>query len=330
VLWWSGIGDLVAKITAVEDWRLAFHAVGTPVDDFAALLSDSTVMQFMARPQRDLEGTRLLATALMLNGVSMAVCGSSRPASGSEHLISHAVDAISERPRLHGLQVGVASYLVARIQERTDHGRIAELFDRTGFWSAIEADPFVRSELTVRAQQFDAYRLDPKKPMLTLRTLVRAIPELARLRMDLVGTENADDDTPTRIMKVRGRVPIDKEKRKLALYRNWQLDVEIPQRTTAELAPFVPEKLADRLPPEGDVKLKVKVRGTPARPRARPRPHARSAPATAARTPPARTRAPAASPRRRRRRARSPGSARTRRPPAAAAAGSRRSSSASC
>ena len=146
ILWWSGVGDLVAKITAVEDWRLAFHAVGTAVDDFAALLSDSTVFQFMARSDRDLEGTRLLATALMLNGVSMAVCGSSRPASGSEHLVSHALDAISARPRLHGLQVGVATYLMARLQERTDHERIATLFERTGFWGAIESDPFVRDE----------------------------------------------------------------------------------------------------------------------------------------------------------------------------------------
>lgn len=148
ILWWSGVGDLVAKITAVEDWRLAFHAVGTVVDDFAALLSDSTVFQFMARPEKDLEGTRVLATALMLNGVSMAVCGSSRPASGSEHLISHALDASSERPRLHGLQVGVATYLVSRLQERTDHQRIDALFERTGFWGAIERDPFVRAEWT--------------------------------------------------------------------------------------------------------------------------------------------------------------------------------------
>jgi glycerol-1-phosphate dehydrogenase [NAD(P)+] len=29
-LWLSGVGDLVAKVTAVADWKLAFHAVGTP------------------------------------------------------------------------------------------------------------------------------------------------------------------------------------------------------------------------------------------------------------------------------------------------------------
>jgi glycerol-1-phosphate dehydrogenase [NAD(P)+] len=32
------------------------------------------------------------------------------------------------------------------LQERTDHERIAELFDRTEFWSAVAEDPFVRAE----------------------------------------------------------------------------------------------------------------------------------------------------------------------------------------
>ena len=81
----------------------------------------------------------------MLNGIAMEICGSSRPASGSEHLISHALDATSVRPRLHGLQVGVASYLISILQrENTD--RIAALFDATGFWEAIAAEPFSRSE----------------------------------------------------------------------------------------------------------------------------------------------------------------------------------------
>jgi glycerol-1-phosphate dehydrogenase [NAD(P)+] len=50
LLWHSGIGDLVSKLTAVTDWKMAFHAIGTPVDDFAALLSDASVFQFMGRP----------------------------------------------------------------------------------------------------------------------------------------------------------------------------------------------------------------------------------------------------------------------------------------
>ncbi len=145
ILWLAGVGDLVAKLTAVADWKLAFNAVGTFVDDFAALLSDATVFQFIARPQRDLEGVRLLGTSLMLNGIAMEVCGSSRPASGSEHLISHALDSLGGKPRMHGLQVGVATYLVSLLQ-RHNAELIADLFDKTGFWRTIEAQPFRRAD----------------------------------------------------------------------------------------------------------------------------------------------------------------------------------------
>jgi glycerol-1-phosphate dehydrogenase [NAD(P)+] len=144
-LWLSGVGDLVSKLTAIFDWKLAFHRHGEPVNDFAALMSDATVYQYLAQPSFDLEGARLLGTALLLNGIAMEICGSSRPASGSEHLISHALDAISSRPRLHGLQVGVATYLISRVQNnQTD--RIARLFELTGFWNEIRSDPFSRSE----------------------------------------------------------------------------------------------------------------------------------------------------------------------------------------
>jgi len=88
---------------------------------------------------------RLLGTALMLNGIAMAVCGSSRPASGSEHLISHALDSLSERPRMHGLQVGVATYLISLLQKQNST-TIADLFSKTGFWRTVAADPFRRGE----------------------------------------------------------------------------------------------------------------------------------------------------------------------------------------
>jgi glycerol-1-phosphate dehydrogenase [NAD(P)+] len=141
----SGVGDLVAKFTAVRDWKLSFHATGEQVDDFAALLSDGSIHAYLSHPAFDLEGIRLLATALMLNGIAMEMCGSSRPASGSEHLISHALDATSARPRMHGLQVGVATYLVSILQKENTE-RVAGLFDATGFWNAIAADPFSRAE----------------------------------------------------------------------------------------------------------------------------------------------------------------------------------------
>lgn len=140
-LWASGVGDLAAKLTATRDWKLAFHRRGVPIDDFSLLISDASVHQFLAHPKRDLEGLRQLATALMLNGIAMSIAGSSRPASGSEHLISHALDEISARPRLHGLQVGVASFLVTVLQA-ADPAPIERLFSDSGFWRVVHDDPF--------------------------------------------------------------------------------------------------------------------------------------------------------------------------------------------
>lgn len=169
----SGIGDLVAKLSAVWDWKLAFRETGEPVDDFAAMLSDGSIHTYLSHPTRDLEGIHLLATSLMLNGIAMEICGSSRPASGSEHLISHALDATSARPRLHGLQVGVATYIVSILQGNHPD-RIASLFAKIGFWSAIAEDPFSRAEWR------EAVRVAPsvKEGFYTVLSTRNVLPEV--------------------------------------------------------------------------------------------------------------------------------------------------------
>jgi glycerol-1-phosphate dehydrogenase [NAD(P)+] len=176
VLTLSGVGDLVSKFTAVRDWKLSFEATGELVDDFAALLSDGSIHSYLSHPAFDLEGIQLLATALMLNGVAMEMCGSSRPASGSEHLISHALDAISDRPRLHGLQVGVATYLMSILQgENTE--RINRLFQTTGFWDAITTDPFSREEWLAAVQMGPTI----KEGYYTILSSRNVLPEVERL-----------------------------------------------------------------------------------------------------------------------------------------------------
>jgi glycerol-1-phosphate dehydrogenase [NAD(P)+] len=175
-LWLSGVGDLVSKFTAVRDWKLAFHKTGEPVNDLAALLSDASVYQFLAAPGFDDAGTALLGTALMLNGIAMEICGPSRPVSGSEHLVSHALDATSRRPRLHGLQVGVASYVISRLQgKHTD--AIDHLFRQTGFWEEVCKDPFSRAEW------LEAVRIAPsiKEDFYTILSVRDRLPEVERM-----------------------------------------------------------------------------------------------------------------------------------------------------
>jgi glycerol-1-phosphate dehydrogenase [NAD(P)+] len=78
ILWLAGVGDLVAKLTAVADWKLAFNAVGPPVDDFAALLSDATV--FSSSPHAARWKACGSWARRYAQRIAMEDCGSSRPA----------------------------------------------------------------------------------------------------------------------------------------------------------------------------------------------------------------------------------------------------------
>jgi len=176
-LWHSGVGDLCSKFTAVSDWKLAYEKREVPVNDLAALISDASVFQFMANPVPDEQGIRLLATALMLNGVAMEIAGSSRPASGSEHRISHALDVSGARQRLHGLQTGTAAYLVSSLQSGDHHDRIKELFARTGFWESVRKDPFSKEEWRIAVERAPSIKDD----FYTILSESDAWPEFARM-----------------------------------------------------------------------------------------------------------------------------------------------------
>jgi glycerol-1-phosphate dehydrogenase [NAD(P)+] len=113
----SGCGDVIAKFTAVKDWRLAHTEKNEYYGEYAAslaLMSTKLVIQNaeLIRPGND-GGLRVLLEALISCGVAMSIAGSSRPCSGSEHLFSHALDMIKCPRAMHGEQCGVGSVLAA-------------------------------------------------------------------------------------------------------------------------------------------------------------------------------------------------------------------------
>lgn len=72
-----------------------------------------------------------------MSGIANEIVGSSAPTSGSEHLISHALDKRSEAPQLHGIQVGVATYLMSLVQDHR-YKRVHTIFADTGFFDHVE------------------------------------------------------------------------------------------------------------------------------------------------------------------------------------------------
>ena len=72
-----------------------------------------------------------LLDSLAMSGIANEIAGSSAPTSGSEHLISHALDKMLEHPQLHGIQVGIATYLMSVVQDHR-YRRVDTIFMQTG------------------------------------------------------------------------------------------------------------------------------------------------------------------------------------------------------
>lgn len=136
---YSGIGDMVSKITALYDWAFEAREGYSEINDFAVMIAKKAVNSFVRTPFTDIHEDlflRELLDSLAMSGIANEIAGSSAPASGSEHLISHALDKMLEQPQLHGIQVGIATYLMSRVQDHR-YQRIHTLFTDTGFWDYV-------------------------------------------------------------------------------------------------------------------------------------------------------------------------------------------------
>lgn len=108
----AGLGDLLANPLALRDWALATERGLETIDqqswDFSSE-SFEAVEVFLDRDpalsEKDPDFLRHLADALVLSGMSMICSGTSRPASGGEHEISHAIDELYGGRGMHGAQV---------------------------------------------------------------------------------------------------------------------------------------------------------------------------------------------------------------------------------
>jgi glycerol-1-phosphate dehydrogenase [NAD(P)+] len=119
----AGLGDLLANACAVRDWRRAADVGREAVDDFAALLAQAASdlvsgadVKGLAHGTLDRGFLQRLLQGLVLSGLAMEIAGSSRPCSGSEHLVSHAIDRLYPGTARHGEQVAFGAMLCSRLQ----------------------------------------------------------------------------------------------------------------------------------------------------------------------------------------------------------------------
>ena len=128
----AGIGDLLANPLALHDWKLASDAGLERINYPAWHLSVESFRLIEPQLEEPLGPERVepeligvLAQALVTSGVAMMMVGTSRPASGAEHKISHAIDELFGGRAHHGAQVAFASLVSVAL-----HGLDIEKFRR--------------------------------------------------------------------------------------------------------------------------------------------------------------------------------------------------------
>ncbi len=122
----SGLGDMLAKYTAIIDWELARDKVNEYYCDNIANMVLTAVDQCVAASDRlesrDIGVVRDISEGLILSGKCMGFTGTSRPASGAEHMIGQTWEVMDVRegktPHLHGIECGEATFAVIEMYRR--------------------------------------------------------------------------------------------------------------------------------------------------------------------------------------------------------------------
>ncbi len=122
----AGIGDAVSNLSAVADWELAAADTGEPLDGLAAAMARSAAQAVLHQPgdARSDEFLTVLAEALILSGLSMTVAGSSRPASGGDHEIMHAIDQLYPGTASHGELAGAGALFCMYLRGNQEQTRL--------------------------------------------------------------------------------------------------------------------------------------------------------------------------------------------------------------
>lgn len=123
----AGVGDVVSNLSAIEDWQLSRAERGEPVDGVAVAMARTAAEAVLGRSDSIESDAFLtvLAEALILSGMSMVIAGSSRPASGGDHEIMHAVDQLFPGTANHGELAGVGAAFCFFLRE--DSHRLGQI-----------------------------------------------------------------------------------------------------------------------------------------------------------------------------------------------------------
>ena len=122
----AGFGDIIGKYSALNDWKLSTIVNGEYFCDYIYNVTyemiDKTLKTAKGLLNREEESVKAVTEALMIVGIMMSFATNSRPASGSEHHLSHFFEItgiVKNQPYFaHGIDVFYSTYVTAQLREK--------------------------------------------------------------------------------------------------------------------------------------------------------------------------------------------------------------------
>lgn len=121
----AGFGDIIGKFSALNDWKLS-HIVNEEyfceyVYDLVYDCLNKTIDLASGLLKREDKSIKALMEALVIVGIAMSYVNNSRPASGSEHHLSHFFEIVgllnNEEYFFHGIDVAYSTIITCKLRE---------------------------------------------------------------------------------------------------------------------------------------------------------------------------------------------------------------------
>lgn len=133
----SGYGDIIGKYSSLNDWKLSHIVTGEYFCEYIYNVTFSMIEKTKALAkglvERDSDSVKVLMEALTIVGIMMSFATTSRPASGSEHHLSHFFEIVgivrNEDYLPHGIDVAYSTIETAKIRERL----VKQSFDKPSY-----------------------------------------------------------------------------------------------------------------------------------------------------------------------------------------------------
>jgi glycerol-1-phosphate dehydrogenase [NAD(P)+] len=163
----AGVGDVISNLSAIADWELSAADTGEPVDGLAVAMARTAAhaVLYSPDPASSDEFLTVLAESLILSGMAMAVAGSSRPSSGGDHEIMHAVNQLFPGTASHGELAGLGALFCGFLrQDKHQFTAISACLERHGLPRepervGLSADQFTSAVLHAPATRPGRYTI---------------------------------------------------------------------------------------------------------------------------------------------------------------------------